>query len=369
MPVLIWMAGAFVLLCAAFILEKKRLMRSRRQLRTVIHVNGIRGKTTTCRMLDAVLRERMPVLTKTTGTDPRILHTDGRDLPIRRLGPANIHEQVRTINLAAREGAKVAVLECMAVRPELQRISEEQIVHADIAVITNVRYDHVLEIGDSLQAIAASLAGMIPYNGKLYTADEAFFPFFAERAAARNSAAVLCRPENGDDANAAIVRAIAVDMGLTEAEIDAGLAHVQADPGMEALYTVSGNLGTFHLLNLFAANDPQSALERLRPFVGAYNDIRFVYNNRLDRPDRLELFASRFFPAYPKTQVMLLGDAYPLARRLLLRHSPGLRVARAAHWKALLDTSPGTLLVGLGNTKGEAMRMLDTLRGGKEDAA
>lgn len=366
---LVWMGCALCALLVAFAIEKRRVSRSRVALGTVIHVNGIRGKTTTCRMLDAVLRGRFAVLTKTTGTNPRILHTDGRDLPIRRHGPANIQEQARTLCLAAREGAQVAVLECMAVRPELQRISEEQMIHADIAVITNVRYDHVLEMGRTLQDIAASLAGMIPYGGVLYTGDSGFFALFQEVAARRNSRAVLCLPEEGADANEAIVRAVARDMGLTAAEIDMGFTRVQADDGMEELITGTGTQGPFLFLNLFAANDPQSAMERLHPYQARHERLRLLYNHRLDRPDRLALFASHFFPAFEGAEVVLLGDAYPLARRLLLRHTPTLRIARGKSIEALLNPPAGTLLVGLGNTRGKAMRILTALREKKRSPA
>lgn len=352
------MIFAFLGLCALLMIEKLTLRKSRASLGTVIHVNGIRGKTTTCRMLDAVLRERYTVLTKTTGTDARILHVGGQDLPVKRIGAANIREQARALRMAAREKAQVAVLECMAVAPELQRVSEEQIVHADIAVITNVRYDHIYEMGGSLESIASSLAGMIPRGGVVYTGDAAFFPFFEEQAARKGSRAVLCVPEEGKNPNEAVVRSIAGDLGMTAAEIDAGLLHVQADPGMEALFMVPGTQGAFPFLNLFAANDPQSAMERLLPLQGQYERLRFVYNHRLDRPDRLELFAQRFFPQLGAAQVILMGDAYPLARRLLKKHAPALKVSREEKWQALLDTPPDTLLVGLGNTRGEAKRML-----------
>ena len=40
---------------------------------------------------------------------------------------------------ANKQKAEILVLECMAVNPELQYISEQHILEADVTVITNVR--------------------------------------------------------------------------------------------------------------------------------------------------------------------------------------------------------------------------------------
>lgn len=349
-----WMLLAWCALCAAFAAEKKMLRKSREQLSLVIHVNGTRGKTTTCRMLDAVLRVRFRLLTKTTGTQARVVHVGGQDLPLRRMGPANIMEQARTLRAAAREKAEIAIMECMAVRPALQQVSENEILQANIGVITNVRLDHMLEMGDSLDSVAHALCRMIPTNGTLYTADQAFFPFFSAEADKRGSDAILCTPEEGQDANMAIVRRIGRDLGMTDTDITLGLSAVRTDSGMQALYCQN-------FLNLFAANDPQSALECLAPYQAQYAGFRFVYNHRIDRPDRLCLFAAHFFSHFPGASVYALGDAYPLVRRLLTRHMPSLRVIRARRWQSIPATPENILLVGLGNTKGEALRMLASL--------
>jgi len=68
--------------------------RARHAFRHVIHVNGIRGKTATCRLIDAQLRRAgFKVFTKTTGTAPLYIDTAGVEHSIFRRGPANIIEQ------------------------------------------------------------------------------------------------------------------------------------------------------------------------------------------------------------------------------------------------------------------------------------
>ena len=77
-------AGLFIcILCLLYLLylgaEKLLARRYRRSLLHVIQVNGIRGKSSTVRLIDAGLRAGgFRVVSKSTGTLPMILHTAGR---------------------------------------------------------------------------------------------------------------------------------------------------------------------------------------------------------------------------------------------------------------------------------------------------
>ena len=66
----------------------------------------------------------------------------------------------------------------MAVKPELQHICENKILDSDIGVITNVREDHLDEMGKTLDEIAESLSNTIPKNGAFFTSDKKYFEFF-----------------------------------------------------------------------------------------------------------------------------------------------------------------------------------------------
>ncbi|GAH01188.1 unnamed protein product, partial [marine sediment metagenome] len=48
---------------------------------------------------------------------------------------------------AAKRKVDVLVVECMAISPELQWVSEHKIVKSTIGVITNVREDHLEDVG------------------------------------------------------------------------------------------------------------------------------------------------------------------------------------------------------------------------------
>ena len=94
---------------------------------------------------------------------------DGREIPVTRRGPANIREQLALLRLARRSGARAAVVECMAIDPFLQRVTEREMIRATIGVITNVRLDHTEVMGPDRPSIAAALANTIPAGGVLVT--------------------------------------------------------------------------------------------------------------------------------------------------------------------------------------------------------
>ena len=120
------------------IIERLLINHYRKRVPLIIHINGIRGKSTTTRLIDAGLRNcGFKVFSKTTGTVPTMINTNNQDIAIKRLGKANIREQIKMLRKAYKEHADALVLECMAVNPELQKICEEKILKANITIITN----------------------------------------------------------------------------------------------------------------------------------------------------------------------------------------------------------------------------------------
>lgn len=353
--------GFFALLLLYFVIENRVNRVCLASFKAVVHVNGIRGKTSTCRLIDAALRTKYRVFTKTTGTDAMMIDTAGRELPVKRRGPANIHEQLRIIRRARREGAEILILECMAVNPELQKIAQEQIVRSDITVITNVRYDHIFEMGDSLEEIGASLSATIPENGTLYTADASAAPQFEKICREKNCRLVLCPSTGTADENVEIARAVSASLGITEEEFKSAMPNVRQDFGVRRIYPITNRAGeVFHFLNLFSANDPQSTRNNVEEVRGAYSGLYFLYNHREDRPDRALLFARYFFPHYKDAAVFLTGKGAALPKRLFSQ--AGLtNLTVVPDWRNCLDLPAGSLLVGIGNIKGPAYTLIKTL--------
>ncbi|SVE41914.1 uncharacterized protein METZ01_LOCUS494768, partial [marine metagenome] len=140
------------------------------QLPIRMHVNGSRGKSSVTRLIAAGLRAGgLKTLAKTTGTAPRIIDEKGKDRVIHRLRSASIGEQVRLLRNFAKEKPDAVVVECMAVDPQYQWVSEHKMLQSTINVITNVRPDHQDEMGFTLKDNAMSLSNTIPFDGKLVT--------------------------------------------------------------------------------------------------------------------------------------------------------------------------------------------------------
>ena len=329
--------------------------------KAVIHVNGIRGKTSTCRYLDAALRSKYRVFTKTTGTDASFIDVKGVEQPVRRLGPANIHEQIRTIRRARREGAEILILECMAVNPELQKIAQERIVRSNITVITNARYDHIFEMGDTLEKITASLSATVPENGTLYTADPDVGTRLLETCQKKNCHLVVCPRTGTASENIGIARAVSASLGIGDDAFQASLPQVKQDFGAKHLYEISSSNGkTIHFLNLFSANDPQSTQNIVEEHASRFPHLAFLYNHREDRPDRALLFARYFFPAYSNCTVFLTGRGSALPTRLF-KHAGISDLQILSDWHDSLNLPEDTLLVGIGNIKGCGYRLIEEL--------
>lgn len=346
------------------IIEKRRNDRALSSFRYVIHVNGTRGKTEVCRLLDAVFRAAgFRVFTKTTGTTPFYLDTDGTEHQIHRHGPSNISEQLRMIRKAARNHANVLILECMAVSPELQRVAQKEIVKGNFNVITNVRYDHIFEMGETLPEIATALSSTIPEGGTFLSSDEDFFPFFADCCQKSGTQAHLCRPAaDGESENEAIAHEAARILGLSEEAFRSCLKTYPRDFGAHLCYRISGSL---RFLSLFSANDPQSSALLLRSYhPDQYDHLVFLYHNRFDRPDRLLLFIRYFLPHFPFERLYVSGEQIGFALRLL-RQNGFVNCFPCRGIRGLLseykDRGAKTLLVGIGNIKGEAYQVIEAI--------
>ena len=147
--IIIFLASIFGII--EYFLHQKRIY----SIPIRIHVNGTRGKSSVTRLIGASFREGgIKTITKVTGTYPRLILEDGTEAAIHRREGANIIEQLSIIKYAAKRKAEAIVLECMALQPQYQWITEKKMVHSTIGVITNVRLDHVDVMGYTLPEIA-----------------------------------------------------------------------------------------------------------------------------------------------------------------------------------------------------------------------
>jgi len=350
-----------------------------------IHVNGTRGKSTTTRLIAAGLREAgFKVLAKTTGTLPRLILEDGTEVPIKRRGNANIIEQLKIFTEAAKRKVNVLVVECMAVSPELQWVSEHKMVKSTIGIITNVRQDHLEEIGPELGDMAEALKLTIPQKGVLVTAEKDYFPLFKEQAEKLNTKIIWADPADVSDRtinkfnymnfkeNISIALQVNKLLGVKEEIALKGILKAAPDPGALKIYKLSKKNKTLFFVNAFAANDKNSTL-LIWKNINKRTDLKKlpkigIINNRDDRVLRSIQFAHILAEDIILSKIILLGPLNKLAERTLLKLKVPpdkiLNLAKITDTENILQiilqlTSNKGLLIGFGNTKGMGQNLIE----------
>ena len=364
----------------------------RRHLKKIpirIHVSGTRGKSSVTRLLAAGLQHAgIRTVAKTTGTLPRMILPDGREVPVFRPSGANIIEQIRIVSAAHNMKAEALVMECMALIPELHWLSESKLVRATHGVITNARADHLDVMGPTEQDVALTLAGMIPVKGSLFTAERKHLAVL--QAAAKDRGSELLAVEQADlDAvtdeeltgfrylehreNVALTLKILTSLGIKREVALAGMWQTAPDPGALTEFEVNFFGRKIHFVNAFAANDPQSTLTVWEMAQSRFPDVNStiaVFNLRADRPVRsLQLARDTTFWRQADKIVLMGTGAYLFAR---VASRVGVDPGRFVHAEGqgveqVFETLVGlcgrsTLIVGMANIGGQGLGLVQLFR-------
>ncbi|MBW1905955.1 MAG: poly-gamma-glutamate synthase PgsB [Deltaproteobacteria bacterium] len=363
------------------ILHRSRLAR----IPIRIHVNGTRGKTSVTRLIAAGLREAgVRCVAKTTGTVPRFILPNGREVPVYRPGGANVIEQKQAVTMAAAQRAEALVVECMALQPSLQWLSESKLVRATHGAITNARPDHLDVMGPAEEDVAHALAGTVPVDGVFLTAERkhrAFFQQVAEERGSRFRAAEdISRPLTTEDVagfpylehqdNVELALAVCEEIGIDNETALRGMWRAKPDPGAMTETRVEFFGRHVIFVNGFAANDPISTRYIWEQSLRRHRELKrriAVFNCRSDRADRSEQLAESYAGWTQADEVVLLGTGQYIFARAAVRS--GLDPTRlvfvdrdhpADIFEILLGLSESSALVmGLGNIAGPGLALAE----------
>ena len=267
-----------------------------------IHINGTRGKSGVTRLVGAALREGgIQTITKVTGTYPRLILENGCEVGIYRKASANIIEQLSIIKFASKRKTQAIVMECMAIEPQYQWITETKMLHSTISVITNVRLDHIDVMGYTLPEIAQALGNTIPKKQNLFTTEKLLFRDLKAVAEKRNTVIHLAYDHSVSEEemkgftyiehkeNVALALAVSEHLGIDREVALTGMYKAVPDAGSLKLSRVNVFQKKINFFNAFAANDPQSTLmiwEKIKQEMGLRGVKIILLNTRQDRLDR-----------------------------------------------------------------------------------
>ncbi len=289
---------ATLVLIVNFVFEYVRHRRNVMMIPIRIHINGTRGKSSVTRLIAAGLRGGgISTIAKTTGTLPRVIMTDGQEAAIERLMGANIIEQKYIFRYAAKCKPQAIVIECMAVNPAYQWITERLFVKSTLSVITNSRPDHLDLMGSTVQSVTMCLSNTIPANGECFTAEEDQFHILKKVAEKRNTKIHKVRPYDVTDEelsnfqyiehkeNLQLALEVCKACGVSRADALKGMQTAHPDPGALKKYKVIEKSKSVFFYNVFAANDPASTELIWNNITGNLKDVTkiVILNSRADR--------------------------------------------------------------------------------------
>lgn len=343
-----------------------------------IHINGTRGKSSVTRLIGAGLREGgISNITKVTGTFPRLIIEDGTETFIHRKSSANIIEQLAIVRFAAERKVKALVMECMALQPQYQTITEHHMIHSNINVMTNIRMDHTDVMGHTLMEIADTLGRTIPYNEHLFTSENIIPQKLKNMADRRNTLTHFIEPQSVSKEemkgfryiehreNVALALAVCEHLKIDRRTALAGMYKAIPDAGVLWCHRVQVSGKTMVFFNAFAANDPDSTLvvwQKIRDEIGFEGSRIVLLNTRQDRLYRArqlaEMVASKL-----KDEVdylMLMGQSTDVVEHMAIGYGIPKKKVICIGWttpdmvfeKVLSVTESTSTIVAIGNMGG-----------------
>jgi len=378
-----------ILILAFGIIEFKIHSNSLSKIPIRIHVNGSRGKSSVVRLIASGLRSGgLKTLAKTTGTSPRIIDEHGNDKYIHRLRSASIGEQIFFIRRFSKAKPDALVIECMAVNPQYQWISEHKIVKSTISVMTNVRPDHLDEMGISIEQITKSMGNTIPFNGIMVTSEDKQIELLEDISLERKSEFHSCDISNLSNKdisnfqylehkeNISLAIKVCELCGVDKAVALKGMSKCNPDPGALTIWKIRYKNTGFEFINAFAANDPASTLKTWDMINERLKRDKFAIflNTRLDRQYRTVQLINLIFKKLKPEVLVLRGKNFPSELKKLSDKNKNITIYKFPYSikqkdliKFMDDTLSNFVILGIGNIVGWGETLMKQLKELKVD--
>ena len=371
-----------------FLWERLSIIKTVRSIPLRICVTGTRGKSSVARLIAACLREAgFTVLARTTGSKPVIIFPDSEEKEIHRRGSPSILEGKRLLKLGAKLEVNALVTELMSIQPECSYVESTQLFNPHILVITNIRLDHIAQMGSSKQEIARCFASLFPEKGTVFVPQEEFSPVF-EKAVEVMSARLIqvdresfqeySRSEEGIlpyefEENVRLVFALAEFLKMDREIVLQGLKKVRPDFGRLKMWTMDVGAPPQHwnLVSCFAANDPDSTqrvLSRLMKKKPLEEKEKVgLLNLRRDRGDRtIQWLRSLNENSFPEFRKIFLTGEHASAFKKRLKRSSEMEsfILKSRAPKRILEeiseiVKAEAVVVGMGNMGGAGKELVE----------
>ncbi len=381
--------GCLVFLVFYLLSERLRIIKTVRSIPLRICVTGTRGKSSVARLIAACLREAgFIVLARTTGSKPVIIFPDGEEKEIRRRGSPSILEGKRLLKLGAKLDVNALVTELMSIQPECSYVESTQLFNPHILVITNIRLDHIAQMGSSKQEIACCFASLFPEKGTVFVPQEEFSPVFEKAAKAMSARLIQVDRQSFQEytrrseeeilpyefeENIRLVFALAEFLKMDREIVLQGLKKVRPDFGHWKMWTMNVGVPSQHwnLVSCFAANDPDSTrrvLSRLMKKKSLEEKEKVgLLNLRRDRGDRtiqwLRSLEENSFPEFRK--IFLTGEhASAFKKRLKRSNEIESFILKSRAPERILEeiseiVKAEAVLIGMGNMGGAGKGLVE----------
>lgn len=337
-----------------------------------IHINGTRGKSSVTRLIGAGLRAGgLKTITKVTGTFPRIILPDGSEATIHRKESANILEQLAIIKFCSKQQVDVLIIECMALQPIYQKITEQQMIKATLGVITNVRLDHLDVMGPRLDNVAEAISGTIPLKSKLFTCEDRYLNFMEKIATKRKTKLFKSEASSvtNDDIkgftyiehkeNVALALDVCAQFGIEKSVALPEMKRSIPDEGVLRRFTILTENKRIHFYNALAANDPESTImiwDAIKDQSETGEHFMFLLNTRQDRQDR----AIRLVDMMSKldySSIGLIGESLDMVVNMCLKqhidknkiHAIGAKKTQEQYNDLIAASEAKTTIIAIGN--------------------